>query len=300
MSRRREPKIPRLFRFFRAWSEKLEARRYHALENLPGIAPPEKVSGDAEIAYYPNADSRALRATKLTELEAKSAANDYVLKWAGLVIFAIVSLGVAYVSHMKELLEAFFGYRGDAFTLGNYWLHVLIIGMTYLFYFLRLENHLSKLDQKWAQSIDAFFGFGARRQMEAIRDCMREFKRFVKWRRFMRLALLILTPVVVIEVVAIIGTWLGVWSSPVGPGGIRISGFSFGELALLKFGEWQLGEQLFFYELVAWQVIWLFFYWTTYVYFTLFRDPTLHMCALVNLLDRARVRPADIEHRASI
>jgi hypothetical protein len=272
--KRREPKAPLLFRVL--WPKRslgIEQRRFAGLENRQGFEPPgEAVTLESKVIYYTNRESRETHWVSVSELEAKPAADDWSLKISGMVLFAVTFFMSILCVGTDEIKAVLFPTAG-AYRPGNIVSTAVILILLYFILFAWMYNKFTKMDHTWRNCVDNFFANGARPQMDAVRNCMREFKRFVKWRRFMRLNMWTAGIVMFVEVVLL------VFSDDIG----RMAGLSL---------KWSHAELWFSAGFLTLQVCWFAVYWWMWVYFTTFRDPTLQICVMINVMDRANVATA--------
>jgi hypothetical protein len=150
---------------------------------------------------------------------------------------------------------------------------VFVVAANGLLFFL-MYNLFSNMDHKWSNTIDGFFARNARVQMDAVRNCMVVFKRFLKWRRYMRLMMIAAVAIIALEVAIIVVA-----------------------LPTQHLANWSESEMWFAWLFAAAQLIWLLAYFYMWAYYTTYRDPTLQLCTLVNVLDRATVQAPTIDKR---
>jgi hypothetical protein len=255
-----EPEVPPLFaRLFKSDAEKLRKRRFHGLNHLPGIKPNHPVNDDSLVSYYVARDERKQEHIPLVQLEAKSAADDPSLKKLLLASFAmmvVASLAVGVpIIESNINTTSFFGGISVVVLL------IVVLGVSTLSC-IKLEMKFAHIDHIWDNKVDGFYGPGVRRRMESIRDCMREFKRFVKWRNFMKDFLSVARFIWCVQLILLLAVAF------------------FGSAALPYRAHWPSGA------ILAAEAVLIFFYWRTYVFYTLFRDPTLQLCIMVNVISR--------------
>ncbi len=267
----REPKAPYLFRLL--WpnrAKKIEGRRFAGLKNRRGIkSDGDIVTLNSTVEYYTNRENRETGTVAISELEAKSAKDDLLLKMFGLALFVVTFFLAVLCANWDEIRSVLFP-LATTYRPGNVAFVAVLLASLYLLFFGWMYNNFTRMDHTWNNSVDSFFADGARAQMEAIRDCMREFKRFVKWRRFMRLTMWAAVIVIAIEIVLL------AFSEEVG--------------YLINMSlKWSNAERLFALGFLLLQSAWLAVYWWMWIYFTTYRDPTLQLCVMTNVMDRARV-----------
>lgn len=274
----REPKTPRLFRLLSPKAaQEIADRRFFGLRDRRGIDPPGDVSLDSVVTYYTNRENRETHSVGISELETKSATDDWPLKIFGIVLFAITFflsiLCVWFDEARAVLFPAAIAYRPGNIVSG-----AMAVVLLYVVFFAWMYNKFMKMDKNWENNIDSFFTNGARPQMEAVRDAMREFKRFVKWRRFMRLTMWVAAIVIAMEIIL-----------------LSLSD-GIGQLAGIPL-RWSHAEVLFAAGFLSVQFVWFAFYWWIWVYATMYRDPTLQICVMINATDRASVATANVADR---
>lgn len=281
VKRVKDAAAPSLFRAFwpKSW-RRLQARRFAGLKSRQGIEPTgEAVTLDSRVQYYTNKESRDTHAVSVSDLEAKPAADDWFLKVFGtFLFFAIFALSLICVG-WDEVRAVLFPTAPPEYRISSIIAWILGGTLAFLAVFGWMYQNFTKMDQVWYNCVDSFFAFGARPQMDAVRDCMREFKRFVKWRRYMRLMMTFAVVILGIEIILLI------FSGQVGHAlGWELS--------------WSTMEIRFAIAFLVAQVIWFALYWWMWVNFTLYRDPTLQLCVMVNVMDRANVATTNMADRS--
>lgn len=274
----REPKVDKLFAaIFRPATRSLEERRYRGMANLPGVIPIGPVTDESEVEYYTDKVQRTTSKVDVSDLEAKSAIDDLTLKRAGTAtFFLMVLLAILFVG----IDEFFANTKVDVTRPANITMTILGTLLVNGGLFMIMRSRFQQMDQNWGNSIDSFYGTGAKRQMEAVRDCMREFKRFLKWRRYMRLVIWFALSAMIVEVIVLLRS-----DEIMSRMAIELLPGMATKIA------WSASEQAYTLGFLAAQILWLGIYWWMYVYYTTYRDPTLHMTVLVNVMDRQSLQP---------
>lgn len=275
--RGKEPKVHWLFRLVatKAILERLEARRFSGLTNREGVLPSGEPTDESIIEYYTEKDHRNKSTVSILDMEAKSALNDRILKWAGTLVFLALAAASVNALYLVELRDQLFptaqgaGFRGLAYVA-----YMLAVGGAIAFLFMFMYANFNSMDHSWHNTVDSFFARNARAQMEAVRNCMREFKRFIKWRRYMRLMMWSALAIFVVQIFVALQS-----------------------MKAENVTRWTSDEVLLAFLFVAGELIWFAGYFWMWAYYTTYRDPTLQLCTLVNVMDRATVLTPTIADR---
>jgi hypothetical protein len=277
--RGKEPKVHWhfLFRLIagKAVSEELEARRFAGLANREGVLPFGNPTDDSVIEYYTEKDQRNKSTVRLLDMETKSALDDPWMKFSGTLLFiAFVVLSIA-SGWFDEIRTQWLPAReGEDYTVPAILLFVAGVLVANAGLFFWKYNLFHSMDLNWTNALEKLFARNARAQMDAVLGCMVVFKRFLKWRRYMRLMMNFALPIMGAQLVlAITGL----------PPGLAPS--------------WSSGEMWFSRLFVVGEAIWFLSYFYMWAFYTTYRDPTLQLCTLVNVMDRATVLTPTIAER---
>ncbi|HTQ12627.1 MAG TPA: hypothetical protein VMH86_02030 [Rhizomicrobium sp.] len=245
-------------RLFPEAARKAAARQTYAIENRGSVmtngGPHEYV-----LKYYPRSDVEKLDALPFAELATGHSENDNALKARTtllMILLAVLPLGVVALHGSLRMSVSDMTYDGALIGLGL----LLLIGT--VVESAALKINFTKMDVDWENAIREFFDNDTRNKMFGIRHCMLEFRRFIKWRRYMGYVLFGVASLIAIQLALLAGSvffWWNGWTS--GAWSIAEAAFSLFAIALLI---GYLGR----YSFLRW-------------YYTDWRDPTLQLCVML-------------------
>jgi hypothetical protein len=276
--RGKEPKVHFLFRLIASKSarEKLESRRFEGLKDREGVLPSGIPTDESVIEYYTEKDRRNTSSVRILDMEAKSAFDDSLMKIFGTLTFFAFAAGSLAAGWFDEVRADMFPNRaGLPYSGPAVALFVISVLVANGVLFFLMYNLFSNMDHKWSNTVDGFFARNARVQMDAVRNCMVVFKRFLKWRRYMRLMMVAAGAALLLQAAMAVVT-----------------------LPPQLSASWSEDEARLFWLFMAGQLIWFTAYFYMWAYYTTYRDPTLQLCTLVNVMDRATVQAPTIDKRS--
>jgi hypothetical protein len=236
------------------------AKRQHYAVSERGSVERDAEKGDRLVLrYYPRSDSHDLASIPLDDIETGTSRNDQsekLLSTALLVLFAIAPMLMFF---LEETL-ARFG-LADEFT--NHFTFVAIAAALSAFFlvvvvFLYMRVNFTEMDTSWRNAIREFLDDDMRNKLFGLRKCLLEFRRFIKWRRYMTY---VTYPMLVLYIAQFpIFFWLE-W---------RFEGYSWSRNEAILAGVFVTAQ--FFTQA-----------WYSYLrwYYTNWRDPTLQLCVMV-------------------
>ncbi|HEX3674816.1 MAG TPA: hypothetical protein VHU87_11115 [Rhizomicrobium sp.] len=245
-------------RYFPEAAKRAAGRQTYAIEKrgsvMAGSGPHEFV-----LKYYPRSDVERLDALPFGDLQTGHSEDDGALKTRTttlMMVLACVPLAIVLLHGSLHQFVSDTAYNGSLIALGA----ILMIGA--IVESSALKINFTKMDVDWENAIREFFDNDTRNKMFGIRHCMLEFRRFIKWRRYMGYVLFAVAVVIALQVGLLASSavfWWHGWAS----------------------GAWSIWELVFgafvLTLLVAYVGRYSFLRW----FYTDWRDPTLQLCVML-------------------
>ncbi|MGH6873220.1 MAG: hypothetical protein ACREHE_17120 [Rhizomicrobium sp.] len=245
-------------RLFPEAARKALARQTYAVEKrgsvMPGNAPHEYV-----LKYYPRSDVEKLDALPFADLATGHSEDDNALKTRTTLLMIVLACVPLIVVLLHGSLHRYIGdmaYDGILIGLALIFLIGTILEST------ALKINFTKMDVDWENAIREFFDNDTRNKMFGIRHCMLEFRRFIKWRRYMGYVLFGVGALIVVQL-ALLGSSLFFWWNGWATGSWTVWELVFGAFALIVLAGF-IGR----YSFLRW-------------FYTDWRDPTLQLCVML-------------------
>ncbi len=261
-------------KWMRRQRESVVSRRFLKLEGRSGLVPPDSINEETKIEYYVDARTRQRDCKLITEYEAKGSSDDNGTKIPLLIVLISQIVAIPFLVGLEENL---FNLNKIA-VIPIFVLFVFVLLVINVWVFLRMEHTFHTRDHEWIDALGGIFDLTIAQKMQSIASLMKVFKGFVKWRRFMKIVYVQFSFVIHV----MLGVWLGFGLSMLGWIDIQY----LDNLSTLEYGiqfVWIIGL-----------AIWLHFFEHYRVLHTSWRDPTLQLCVMANLLDRNNVPPVNV------
>jgi hypothetical protein len=240
--------------FWERWSPQkaaeVVARKTYAVERRGSITNGDEAS-EHILHYYPRSDSAELAAVHFDELQTGHSSDDNLEKWTSTALLLLLSALPVASAFLDEAFDALH----VAVWLRGYLMLALAAAMLVFAVITdaMLRVNFKDMDNVWKTSIREFLDNDLQNKLAGVRACMLDFRRFVKWRRYMTYGQTTFQILVVIELAAM-ALFIGYWAGD--------------EILLAVFLLLLQAAVLLRYSYLRW-------------YYTDFRDPTLQLCVML-------------------
>ncbi len=172
-----------LARLFPKSVQALEDRKNYAVTDR-GSVEKSTETGNWELQFYPRTDAPNVETIALDELRTGRSPNDNALKiWVTIILLVQALLPVA-LFFADEVFSGL-GLGALVSTIMETGVLPALIISANIFVFTSLRVLFTRMDANWSNSIRSFLENDTKNKMQGIRACLLEFRRFVKWRRYM-------------------------------------------------------------------------------------------------------------------